>query len=96
MRKTFLLLLSVIVFSLLPSTASADCADLGNATNWVREGEHTVVFHMGNKPAARLNLSDCEIHSFATIRLTKSYVCDSGSIMVDGKECSITTLKLPY
>ena len=96
MTKIFLLLLSVMVFSLLPNRVSADCADLGNVTNWVREDEHTVVFYIGNKPVARINLSDCEIHPFSTIRLTKSYVCDSYSIMVDGKECSIMTVKPSY
>jgi hypothetical protein len=96
MTKIFLFLISFMIFSFFPNMASADCADLGHFTSWVREGEHAIVFYMGNVPLARLNIPYCEIYPFSAIRLIKSYVCDSDSILVDGETCSIMTVNELY
>ncbi len=92
----FLFFLSLIVFILLPRVASADCADLSRYTNWFLESAHEVVFYMRNVPLASLNLADCDLLSSSTLRLIKTYVCDSDSIIVNGGECTIMTVKVLY
>ncbi len=92
--KNILILLSFAALCLSPNLAAGDCVDLSNFTNWVREGEHTIVFYTGETPVARVNIPYCEILASSTIRLTKGYVCDSDTIMVDGTTCSIMTVKI--
>ena len=87
-----LLIFSVLCF--FPNFAASDCADLTNFTNWVREGEHTIVFYRGDAPIARVNIPYCEVFPLSTIRLTAGYVCDSDTLMVDGTACSIMTVKV--
>jgi len=83
-------------FLLIPALAFADCLNLGDFTSWVLEDTHTIVFYMGVRPMARLEIPNCSIHPSSNIRLIKSYVCDTDSIMIDGEQCSIITLSVLY
>jgi hypothetical protein len=94
MKKRIPILLSLPILFLLPALVSADCLDLGGYTSWVLEDTHTVVFYMGERPIARLQIEDCTISPSSTIRLIKSYVCDSDSIEIDGETCSIITVQV--
>jgi len=94
--KQILILLSLMVLLILPKQVSADCAELKNYTNWTLEDEHTIVFYVGNTPLASLNVPYCEIFPSSSIRLLKSYVCDSDNIVIDGKECSIIEVEVMY
>ncbi len=94
--KKSVLLLSLTVLLFLPGIALADCADLSRYTSWSLESAHEVVFYMGNVPLASLNLPDCDLVPSSTLRLINTYVCDSDSIMVDGGEWTIMTVKAVY
>jgi hypothetical protein len=96
MKKRIFILLSLLILFLLPALVPADCLDLGGYTGWVLEDTHTVVFYMGERPIARLQIEDCAISPSSTIRLIKSYVCDSDSIEIDGEKCSIITVQVLY
>ena len=94
MRKIWIVLsLTILLF---PTFVSADCVDLERFTNWVLEGSHTIAFYMGEKPLARLEIPNCEIHQLSIIRLIKSYVCDLDEIMIDGVGCRIITVQVLY
>jgi hypothetical protein len=41
---------------------------------------------------AKVNLRGCKVTASSTVRLMKSYVCDSDSLIVDGQECAIMTI----
>jgi hypothetical protein len=96
MGRKIVIVLSVAILLLLSNLAFADCVDLGGFTSWVAEDTHTVVFYMGKRPIARLQISDCTIRPSSSVRLIKSYVCDSDSIEIDGKECSLITVQVLY
>ena len=81
---------------LFPTFVSADCADLQRFTNWILESSHTVLFYAGQRPLARVEIPNCEISPLSTIRLIKSYVCDSDEIMIDGVACHILSVKILY
>ena len=89
------LVLSVTIL-LFPAFVSADCADIGRFTSWYLETSHTIIFYMGETPLARLEIPNCEMNPLSTIRLIKSYVCDSDEIMVDGIACRVITVKVLY
>ena len=92
-RKIFILLgFSLLLLS--PSLAQCDCADFTRMTSWAVQGSSTVIFYTGNLPFARIDLQDCTVDSSSNIRLTKSYVCDSDSLMVNGQECAIMSLTI--
>lgn len=96
MRKKIIILFILGVFLFLPTFVSADCVDLGKFTSWVLENEHKIIFYMGVKPIARLEVQDCEIQPSSSIRLIKSYVCDFDEIIVDGHKCSIISAEILY
>jgi len=96
MKKKMWILLSLATLLFSPNLAAADCADLEKFTNWAREDEHTVVFYNGEIPLARVNIPYCQILPSSTIRLSKSYLCDSDNIVVDGKTCSIMMVTVLY
>lgn len=87
MRKKVLTLLSFMLFLLSPNPASADCANLSNFTDWVREGEHTIVFYMENTPY-------CEILPSSAVRLSTFSVCDLDDIIIDDKTCTVRTVEV--
>jgi len=91
MKKIWMMLsLALLLF---PTFVSADCADLGKYTSWILETSHTVVFYVGQRPVARVEIPNCEIRQLSMIRLLNSYVCDSDEILVDGVACHIITVE---
>jgi len=94
MGKKIFILLSFSLLLLSPSLALCDCADFTRMTSWAVQGSSTVIFYTGNLPFAQVDLQGCTVDSSSNIRLTKSYVCDSDSIMVNGQECAIMSLTL--
>jgi len=86
-----------LVFSLLlisPVLALCDCTDLGQATHWYVSGDQSVIFYVQSNPVAKVVLQDCTLSASSDIRLLKSYVCDSDSLLVDGQECAIMNVTL--
>ena len=96
MKGKVLVWLTLAVLILSPGLAAGDCVDLETFTNWVREDAHTVIFYMGEKPLARVDVPYCEVRSSSVIRLIKSYVCGSDRILVDGTECRILTVQILF
>lgn len=92
MRNKKVILLSLAVLLLFSSLALADCVSLVGFTDWFAEDNHNVVFYRGSRPLGTLNIPDCSIKPSSTIRLSKSYVCDSDKIIIDGEECTIMTV----
>jgi hypothetical protein len=92
MRNKKVILLSFAILLLFSSLALADCVSLGGFTDWFAQDTHNVVFYRGSRPLGTLNIPDCSIDPSSTIRLSKSYVCDSDKIIIDGEECTIMTV----
>ena len=92
MTKKIWILLFFSIFALSANLALADCLDLGSANSWYIEGAHTVVFYRGQRPMARVEVPYCTIYPDSQLRLTKSYMCDSDRIIVDGTPCTIMTI----
>ena len=92
MGKIILAILTVSWVILTPRLGLSDCRDLGNFTSWYAQDGQTLVFYAQNAPIARVVLQDCSVNASSNIRLIKSYMCDSDTILVDGQECSIMTL----
>jgi len=86
-----MLSLAILLF---PAFVSADCADLERYTSWILETSHTIVFYAVQRPFARVEIPNCEIHPLSTIRLLNSYVCNSDKIMIDGISCHIISVEL--
>jgi hypothetical protein len=86
------MVLSLIIL-LFPTFISADCVDLGAFTSWILETSHTIVFYAGERPLARLEIPNCEMRPSSTVRLIKSYVCDSDEIIIEGVACHILTVE---
>jgi hypothetical protein len=95
-KKRFIILFfSLLLFA--PSLAVSDCTDLGMATSTYVENERTIIFYRQNTPLAKVLLGDdanCTVNPSSNIRLSKSYVCDSDSLFIDGQVCPIMTLTL--
>ena len=90
-KKIFILLsFSMLLFSV--NLVLSDCLDLGGFTNWKVQGDHTILYYRQNSPIAKVNLKGCTVTESSTVRLTKSYVCNSDSLIVDGQECAIMTI----
>ena len=88
-----LLPLSILIFlSTAPAVALSDCVDLGRATEYYIQGGHTVIFYVGRRPVAHVEIPYCNLHQDSTIRLIKTYTCDSDKIIVDGEKCTIGTV----
>jgi len=94
MGKKIFILLSFSLVLLSSSLAVSDCADFTRMTSWAVQESSTVFFYTGNLPFARIDLQDCTVDSSSNIRLTKSYVCDSDSLIVNGQECAIMSLTI--
>ena len=90
-RKIFILLsFSILLFS--PNLVLSDCLDLVGFTSWKLEGDHTILFYRQNSSIAKVNLKGCKVTESSTVHLTKNYVCNSDSLIVDGQECAIMTI----
>ena len=94
MKRNILVLLCLGIVLVVPGLVLSDCTDLGRATDIYVQDDKTIAYYMQNTPVAQIVLQDCTVTGSSTIRLLKSYVCDSDSIVVDGQECVIMTLKL--
>lgn len=92
MKKPLFILLSVSILLFSPNLVLSDCLELGGFTSWKVEGDHTILLYKQNAPIAKVNLKGCAVTASSTVRLTKSYVCDSDSLNVDGQECAIMTV----
>ena len=87
--------IAMLTFSwviLFPQLGLSDCTNFGNFTSWYAQDDQTLVFYAQNAPIARVVLQDCSVNASSNIRLLKSYLCDSDSILVDGQQCSIMTI----
>ena len=71
----------------------ADCTDFSRATSWSVEGDQKIVFSRGPARFAELSLQDCKVYPNSNVQLTKSYMCDSDTIIVDGQECNLLSLR---
>jgi len=91
MRKKILILLSFAIL-LSPNLALSDCVDLGRSTSWYAQGARTIIFYVGPRPIAYVDIWNCTADPSSTIRLVKTYVCDGDKIIVDGDECTIMTV----
>jgi hypothetical protein len=94
MVKIILITLSFLALLFSPNLVLSDCTDLGRSTSWYVVDDQSIIFYAGNKPLAKIVLDDCTVTRSSNIRLLKTYVCDDDSLLVDGEECSIMTVKL--
>ena len=92
MKTQLFILFSVSILLFSPNLVLSDCLDLGGFTSWKAEGDHTILFYKQNTPMAKVNLKGCAVTASSTVGLTKSYVCNSDSLIVDGQECAIMTI----
>ena len=92
MKKKIFILLSFTILLFSPNLVLSDCLDLGGFTSWKVQGDHTILFYRQNTPIAEVNVKGCTVTASSTVRLTKSYMCDSDSLIVDGQECAIMTI----
>jgi hypothetical protein len=93
MKKNLFCLSILAAWLFSPGVAISDCTDLSRSTSWYVQDEDTIIFYAQNSPIAQIDLQDCTVSASSTIRLLKTYMCDSDRIVVDGQECGIITLK---
>jgi hypothetical protein len=93
MRKKIFILLCIGIFSFIPNLVLADCMDVSRFTNWLLEGDHTIVLYSGPMPIAVLQIPYCTVHPSSSIRFTKSYLCDGDYIVIDSSECMIINIE---
>jgi hypothetical protein len=89
--KTFIFA-SLLFLTFSPCLALSDCLDFSRVTSWYVQDENTIIAYRQNTPAAKIVLQDCTVNSSSNIRLTKSYMCDEDSLIIDGQECAILSL----
>jgi len=94
MKKNMIIAFGFSLLLISPVPALCDCTDLGHATNLYVSGDQSVIFYVQNNPLAKVVLQDCTLSASSNIRLLKSYVCDSDSLLVDGQECAIMSVTL--
>ena len=92
MKKNILMLLCLGILLAVPNLAVSDCMDFGRVTSWYVQDENTIIAYRQNTPAAKIVLKDCTVNSSSNIRLTKSYMCDEDSLIIDAEECAIMTI----
>ena len=92
MKKNILMLLCLGILLVLPNLAVPDCTNFGRVTSWYVQDENTIIAYRQNTPVAKIVLEDCTVNSSSNIRLTKSYMCDEDSLIIDGEECGIMTI----
>ena len=94
MKIKIFILLGLAVLLLCPKMVLSDCTDLGRSTSLYVVDDQSIIFYVGNSPLAKIVLDDCTVTRSSNIRLLKTYVCDDDSLLIDGEECSIMTVKL--
>ncbi len=93
MKRNILILLSLGILLTLPNLAASDCLSFGRATGWYVQDESTVIFYSQMKPVAKIILQDCTVTSSSNIQLLKTYMCDADSLLIDGKDCAILSIR---
>ena len=87
--------LPLVIFTLLFFPAGllwADCLDFSRSTSWGVEGGQKIIFYLGSVPLAVLNLQDCTVTPNSTVRLSKPYICDADTVIVDNEQCRLVAL----
>ncbi len=92
MRKRTLILLGLGVLLALPNLVLSDCTDFSRAASSYVVGERTIIFYGQSLPIAQVVLMRCTVNASSDIRLLKTYMCESDSLLVDGQKCAIMTL----
>ena len=92
MKKNIPVLMCLGILLAVPNIAVSDCMDFGRVTSWYAQDENTIIAYRQNTPIAKIVLQDCTVNSSSNIRLTKSYMCDEDSLIIDGQECAIMSL----
>lgn len=92
MGKHWFVMAVIMLLLMPPAVASADCLDLGRANNYYVEGSHGIIFYAGMRPIAFVTIPYCLVYSDSSIRLSRSYMCDTDRIIVDGSECVIGSI----
>ena len=93
MRRIIVITMSMLVWLFPPNLVLSDCLDFGRATNWYRQDENSIIFYNQYRPMAKIVLQDCTVNSSSNIRLTKSYMCNNDTLIIDGEECAIMSIK---
>jgi hypothetical protein len=92
MSKKIVILLMLILFVFSTNRVLADCLDFSRVNSWYVEGARTILFFSGIRPIARVNVGNCVVYPDSRIQLTRSYMCDSDRIVIDGNTCTIMTI----
>jgi hypothetical protein len=92
MKNKILILLSLFVLVFSPNLVLSDCTDFSRATSSYPLDGRTIIFYGQYAPIAQVVLLTCSVNASSNIRLLKNYMCDSDSLIVDGKKCAIMTL----
>jgi hypothetical protein len=95
MKRKTILLMGLILFFCLPSLGFADCAPLGRMDRWVVQENGSIIFYAGNVALGTVELQECTVNSTSVINLPAPSVCDGDEILVDGRRCTIASLKVP-
>lgn len=93
MKKNLFLGLGLGIAFLLPSLSSAECTNIGGFSNFLLEGNNTVILYAGSSPVLRFDVMDCSVQPTSKIQLIKSDVCDGDEIMIDGSRCTMMEIK---
>jgi hypothetical protein len=93
MKKNILSLVCFGMFLIVPSLVLADCDDLGGFTNFVLQGDNTVVLYAGSTPVGQFDVQTCNVQPRSTIVLIKSLVCDGDEVVIDGSNCTVMNVK---
>ena len=97
MRRSTLIILGLVVVLLLPNVVFSDCLTFGRSgrpVSWYVQDERTIVFYddWGTTPIAQVTLQTCRVNESSAIRLSQRYLCDTDTIIVDNRPCSIMTI----
>ncbi len=93
MKKSILILLSLVLSLLIPGLVLADCDDLGGFTGFVLQGTNTVVLYAGSSPTGQFDIQGCNVTPTSSILLMKSMVCDGDEVLIDGTKCTVMNIK---
>jgi hypothetical protein len=94
-KRNIIVLLTFGMLLLTPNLILADCVNIRGITSWIPEDTHTILLYWVSNPIARVNVPYCTVYPTSTIRLLKNYNCDGDKIIIDGTECTISTIKSP-
>lgn len=101
MKRTAIILCSLVILLIHPNVVLGDCVDLGGSllggfSSFSLEGDNTVILYSGYSgtvPVAQFDVPDCAVESTSKIRLIKSYICDGDEVEIDGSRCAVLSVK---